>query len=936
MDRASELERQRRALTILDAAMDLPPTARAAYLDRACAGDGRLRERVESLLDNDHEPAGGCAILDRDAGALLRALLRSEGLEDVTPELIDKRIGAWRIRSVIGRGGMGVVYHATRADGAFEQDAALKLIRFGLDTPTARERFLRERQILAQLRHSGIAVVLDGGMSACGAPYYVMELVNGQPMTAWCDARRLGLRRRVELFCQAVDAISHAHGQRVVHRDLKPSNLMVTDEGRVKLLDFGIAEWLDGASVHAQSPQSEVMTPQFAAPEQIERNEVTTASDIYQLGLLLYQLLSGALPYRLMAADVPGASMRERLDNMVSLAQAGATASLESASQRGHDPQSLGEALSGDLDAIVASCLVYQPERRYGSAAALADDLRNWLSGGVVSVRRDTPWYRAGKFVSRNRVGVAMLFALAVAMLVGTASTLWQARQAAIEARRAHREAITAEAATVFLERLFTSAMPLGGNDSGTTARELLERGAQRARIVFRNDPELRFRLLTTIGQNYATMGEDGTAVELFREALSVESTEIGPVARGTSAYQLATSSFLLGRFDEALIAQALEWIGHDRTPRAQALRSNLLRLRGDIQIVTAHYHQGMRSHEDARALAERVAASDPLPLLDVLVRQAFVQWKVLNLPDRAEEIFQRSEAVAARVDPREADLRRRFRIEFLIETGELELAGHLIDGALAFRSEVYGEHSMGVVQPLIHRGLLKLELGQHGAAERDFFEALRIAAAFDQSSSNLAVAAQVGLTRSQCAYGRYQQCLDGAIRARLAVVAIMGERGYAVPAMDALIAEAAEGLGRHFEAAEFARRAIAVLTSVHLPAGYPRQTLGIALYRSGKVDEGVAALRTARDELTRSRGALHAMTLATGVHLGRAILAQGRIGPARTTLLAVARQLRSASSHARRKSLSDAYLALAEVEERAGNVLLASEYARKASRVAD
>ncbi|HEY5805360.1 MAG TPA: serine/threonine-protein kinase [Lysobacter sp.] len=934
MQDTDELDLQRRALTVLDAALDLSPAARAAHVDRACAGDQRLRVLVEGLLAGDADEAA--AILDRDAQSLLESLAQAGGLDEDNAELIGKRIGAWRIRSVIGRGGMGVVYHATRADGAFEQDAALKLIRFGFDTPAARERFRRERQILAQLRHSGIAVVLDGGMSPCGAPYYVMELVDGEPMSTWCDQRRLGLPARVELFCQAVDAISHAHGKRVVHRDLKPSNVMVTDEGRIKLLDFGIAELLDGGATSAQPLESRVMTPQFAAPEQLEGNEITAAADIYQLGLLLFQLLSGVLPYRLSATASSAMPMRERLDSMPSLAQAGSAASPGLAGLRGHDPQSLGQALSGDLAAIVATCLRYEPGRRYASAAALADDLRNWLHGRVVTVRRATGWYRTGKLFSRHRLALAGMFAFAVALLAGTASTLWQARQVTAEAERARREAVSAEAATVFLERLFASAMPLDGSGNKMTAKELLERGAKRARIEFRNDPELRFRLLATIGQNYAAIGEDSTSVELFREALSIwsgQSSGIGPLARATAAYQLATSSFLLGRVEEPLVVQALEWIRYDGRVQATALRANLLRLRGDFQITTARYQQGIHTHEEARLLAEKIAASDPLPLLDVLVRQAFVQWKILNLPGMARATFLRSEAVAARIDPREADLRRRFRIEFLIETGELELAGHLVDAALAFRSRVYGERSMGVVQPLIHRGLLKLELGQHRSAEQDFLEVMRIVAAFDQSSSNHAIAALVGLSRACCDDGRYQQCLDGAIRARLAVVALMGERGFAVPAMDALIAEAEEGLGRHFEAAEFARRAIAALARPSRPAGYARRTLGIALYRSGQVAEGVAALRTAREELALAHGRSHRATVAAGVHLGRALLAQGDVDGARRTLLAIVARLQAIGREARRQRLSDTYLALAEVEHEAGNAALSIDYARKAAR---
>lgn len=933
MDRTHSLELQRRALVLLEIAIDLSPPERVRLLDLECGSDRHVRGLVEAMLAADREDtvAGSHGmILDRDVQVLMDVWSQSEGRDD-DMGLIGQRIGSWRIRARIGSGGMGVVYHATRADGQFEQDAALKLIRF--DTPATRERFRRERQILARLRHSGIAVVLDGGVSPGGAPYFVMELVNGQPIGQWCDGRRLGLRARVNLFCQAVDAISHAHRNLVVHRDLKPSNLLVTDEGRVKLLDFGIAEPTGEVDGSTRPADARVMTPQYAAPEQLQGDVVTTAADVYQLGLLLYQLLAGTLPYRLEGAPSPE-HLQRRLEAMPALEVAGAAASVDVARLRGHDPASLGRALAGDLSAIVDACLRYQPERRYSSAAALADDLRCWLGGRTVSVRPATLRYRAGKFVARHCFGVAATIAMVIAILAGAAATLWQARQAATEAERARREAVNAQVATGFVERLFASATPQDTREPGMTARELLERGLHRARAEFQRDPELRLRLLTTIGQSYSSMGEHGMSHELFREALAIAG-DVDPVIRGTAAYELASSSLLLGTLDEALVVRALQWIERDRRDEALVLRSKLMRLLGDMQVLTGRQRQGACSHQRARRLAERVAAIDPLPLLDVLSRQATIEWKLMNRPDKARATFKRAQVLASAVNPREADIRKPFLIDFLIESGELERAGAQIDGMLRFRRHMYGANSLGVAQLLLHRGQLNLELGHHREAKADFHELLRIMSRQGDAQGIAAVGARIGLSRVQCATREFEPCLRGATDARRALVASMGPNGLPVPEVDALLAEAHAGLRRHADAIAVSRRAIAGLERQQRTAGNARQTLGIALYRSGKTAEGIASLRDARRDLAAARGAFDAATLMSGVHMGRALVAQGDVDHARETLLALIPPMQTLRPARRHQALAEAYLVLAEVERMDGRTELARGYARRSAHYA-
>ncbi len=303
----NEAERRRRALAAFREVVDLPIDQRAAWLEQHCAHDAQLIAQVLALLaadDREGEP------FDGDARIWGQALHVSEEHE-AHDAMLGRQLGAWRVLDVLGRGGMGAVYRVERDDGAYTQQAALKLIRASTDSQAARERFLRERQILAALRHPHIATLLDGGISPQGEPYFVMELIDGQPIDRWCDAHNLGLRERVTLFLQVLDAVRYAHRNLVVHRDLKPSNLMVDAEGRVKLLDFGIAKQLEGGAVTATHDRA--LTFEYASPEQLHDAPITTATDVWQLGVVLHRLLSGSHPFGL-TRDTPLASQLQHLE----------------------------------------------------------------------------------------------------------------------------------------------------------------------------------------------------------------------------------------------------------------------------------------------------------------------------------------------------------------------------------------------------------------------------------------------------------------------------------------------------------------------------------------------------------------------------------------------------------------------------------------------
>ena len=509
----SELERKRRALAIFDAVVELDDAERAQALDTMCAGDADLRARAQALLDAD---AHATEPFDGDAAAWGSALAGEHADADAA---LGRAIGAWKIVGTIGRGGMGAVHAVERSDGAYAQQAALKLIRASADSPAARERFLRERQILAGLQHPNIATLLDGGISADGEPYFVMERVDGEPIDRWCDARGLGLRERVVLFLQVLDAVRYAHRNLVVHRDLKPSNLLVDREGRVKLLDFGIAKQLEGSDVTATHDRA--LTFEYASPEQLHDAPITTATDLWQLGVVLHRLLSGSHPFGL-TRDTPVAKQLQQLEREPEpLTRSAAQASAEQAALRGGmSPGALSRALRGNLAEIVQACLRRDPDDRYASADALANDLKAWLDDRPIAAVPLSRGARLQLWLRRNRALAASIAAVGIALLAGTGVALWQAREAREQARIAQRESDSARATLGFLTDTLAAAAPGQAMSTEVSVRQLLDKA--RAQLDQRAlAPQTRQSIQCLLGHLYAGLGESETAARMFDAGLA-------------------------------------------------------------------------------------------------------------------------------------------------------------------------------------------------------------------------------------------------------------------------------------------------------------------------------------------------------------------------------------------------------------------------------
>jgi eukaryotic-like serine/threonine-protein kinase len=424
-------------------ASGLPAAECSSWLSEFCAGDDGLRAEIESLLACQ---TGAENFFENSPARQLAQILSADG-EDFK----GRRFGHYRVVSEIGRGGMGVVFLAERGDGRFSQRVAVKLVRRGLDGEDILRRFRNERQILAALRHPNIAQLFDGGETDDGLPYFVMECVEGQPLDEYCDGRRLTTDERLELFRTVCAAVQHAHQHLIVHRDIKPSNILVTSSGEPKLLDFGIAKVLNPA-LSEQAPErtrteARALTPDYASPEQVRGERATTASDVYSLGVVLYELLTGHRPYR--ASDSAPDELARLICEHEPTKPSAAVSAVETFARGGNDtaarkvitpesvsrardthPERLRRRLAGDLDNIVLMALRKEPGRRYSSVEQLSEDIRRHLEGRPVIARRDTFTYRAGKFVRRHKIGLAAASLILLTLLAGAVMTLREKHKA--------------------------------------------------------------------------------------------------------------------------------------------------------------------------------------------------------------------------------------------------------------------------------------------------------------------------------------------------------------------------------------------------------------------------------------------------------------------------------------------------------------------------
>jgi len=505
-------ERWARVKELFEAAVDLDPNQRATLLAKECDGDQALRSEIESLLKSDEQTD---AFIEQPAFAIPRNLFPGNEDEPVA----GRKFGAYQLIREIGRGGLGTVYLAARADDEYRKEVAIKVVRRGLDTDDIIRRFRNERQILAQLDHPSIARLIDGGTTDDGLPYFVMEYVSGEQINAYCEANALPTTERLTLFRKVCSAVSYAHQNLVIHRDLKPSNILVSQSGEPKLLDFGIAKLLStGDELFTQTiPALRVMTPEYASPEQIKGDKIMTTSDVYSLGVLLYELLTGQRPYRLKSRtpEEVAHAITQQEPERPSTALTHADDSPQSAIR---NPKSL----RGDLDNIVLMAMRKEPVRRYTSVGQFSDDIRRHLEGLPVRARKDTLAYRSSKFVNRHRVGAIAAALILLSLLGGIVATL-------VQVRTARRERAKAEAISGFLQKTLIASNPSVSVNGQATVKDILDDASKRlATEELSDQPEVKAELQRIIGSSYLALGQYDLAQQNLMAALQTQTRTFG------------------------------------------------------------------------------------------------------------------------------------------------------------------------------------------------------------------------------------------------------------------------------------------------------------------------------------------------------------------------------------------------------------------------
>jgi serine/threonine-protein kinase len=751
-------EHWHRLQRLLDELLELSPAQQAAQLGKLGAEDPTLRTDLERMLASI---AAAGSFLEQPALELAPGLLDSMRTEvdagGVDP-MAGRRIGPYELLREIAAGGMGTVYLAARADDQYRKEVAIKLMAAGVDSAQVRRRFLAERQILASLEHPNIARLFDGGVTGDGAPYFVMEYVDGVPIDAYCDAHRLSVDQRLALFAGVCEAVQFAHQNLVVHRDLKPANILVTAGGTVKLLDFGIATLLEASAAEGAAPITEAghrfLTPEYASPEQMAGELVTTVSDVYQLGVLLFELLTGARPYRIGSRSPLEAEriVREAVPARPSTAPLAA----EMAERRGTSVARLRRRLSGDLDNIVLMALRKEAARRYASVRELQSDLQRHRDGHPVQARQGTRRYLARKFIGRHRVGAGAAALVALALLLGLVGTAWQAREAS-------REAATADAVKDFVLSLFTESDPGESRGRSVTARELLDRGAARIATELRAQPEVEAEMLGVLGSVYRSLGEFDAAAPLLERSLALRLSLYAPDDPRVAESLTGLGELEMYRSDHAaaepLLRRALAIgqarLGDDHAAVLTTLTdlAELSRLQGDhasadslLAIVLARRratlgpaHPDLAATLNGRAVLARgqgdYAAAESMHREALAIRRArygeehpavgeslYNLALVLHSQNRfaeAERLYRAALAVRRRVlGPKHPGIASTLNglASLLRMTGELSAAEPLFLESLAMQRELLGPDHRAIAATLDNLAQLYGDRGEEGA----------------------------------------------------------------------------------------------------------------------------------------------------------------------------------------------------------------------------
>ena len=843
--------------TVAIRARDMRPDERQAFVKQQCHDDVAEISRVYELLKT----------IVRDSATDTNTPLMDESSEpDWQPStLIGSRLGVYELTKLLGTGGMGAVFLAQRIDAEFQQQVAIKLVRSTMLSANIAARLRTERQILASLQHPNIAMLLDGGTAADGTPYLVMEYVDGLTIDAYCDREKLTVEQRLRMFLKVCSAVQCAHQSLIVHRDLKPTNILVNAEAQPKLLDFGIAKLLDTQlqQRHANLTHHELrmLTPAHASPEQILGDAITTSSDIYVLGLLLYELLCGCKPfvfprqYRLIDLEqIVCASKAIPPSNMVSRVDRESSGFMQDLARcRNVSTAKLKRVLKGDLDNIVMMAMRKEPTRRYVSVEQFSNDIKHWLDGLPVTATRDSWRYRASKFVRRYVWAIAGLSAAFVAVTVFIIAMMIQSHETEKQRDALERERNRAEQVSSFLLDLFRYSDPTRERGNELKARELLDAGAKRIDAALDSQPALRATMLDTIGQVYGNMGLDKDAMVSLEKALKTRVDVYGDnnLEVAEVLMHLGEVRSSQGEDTEAinLLSRALSiqqhWLGSNALEQANTLRllGKAVMNQGDFAVAEAHLLHALSlydSHGQFSSLEKAMTLSALGELRSNQYRDAEAEMLFRaalddTLPSLGPDHPQIMELKINLADSLESQ-------------GKYSEAQPIFEAALAEKRRTLGEDHPQTISALENYGSFLTRKGDYAQAQQVLDEVLK---------------ANIRLNGDQHAFVGYD-------RVNLGILYFM------------------RGDYRHAEAQY--RMALAIyahsLPADHVYVAGAKMSLGRALVHEGKLDEAIAVLQDSVQLFSNNLGADNPMTYRATAALGIALVDAKQIEQGRPLLI--------------------------------------------------
>jgi hypothetical protein len=860
---------QERADQLLDALLDLPEAERIVSLRRVACDDPAVEAEVEDVL----RAASACGdFLSRPA---------QPTAQPGAPLFFEAgwRIGPWRIVRSLGHGGMGEVYEAERVDGGFAQRAAIKLLR--REASEQLERFHAERQILARLEHPGIASLHDGGVAGDGRPWMAMELVAGRALTVFCAETRATLDQRLRLFAQVCDAVAYAHHHLVVHRDLKPANILVNAEGQVKLLDFGIAKLLDDNGGEARTrTHAAPLTPLYAAPEQLTGGAITTATDVYALGLLLFELLSGGPPWA--EAGTPVAQV-------LRVVHAEAPPLTSAAAARRAEPPVAPRLLRGDLDAIVAKALRLEPSHRYATVDAMKRDIEHAQRGEPIAARDGARLYTFGRLVRRYRWAAASAAAVFAVLALGLGAAAWQAHRAATERDVARRDAAREEALRYQLTGLFRNAIAGHGSET-PTAKSMLDKSAQRVLREYADQPQLAGQVVLTLADLYDALEDVQGSATLLEGFLAEAGPNADPFAVADARQKLAGVELMRGHVEQSgkLLDLAEAYWSRDAQPHTEerleglGVRARWQRAHGDLEGAIA---------TDRSSIAQRIAfTGHDHRETATLYNSLAITLTAANRLDEALAAYKETSAIYTKLglgDGLDAQIIRGNTGTLALRTGRLGEAESLLKDAVEHERALAGD-SAAVAASMGYYGKTLSIRGRQAQAIEALNSAVEIGTRYTGAGSPLTVQNRLFLGEAELAAGDRSAARTTLQADRRDALAHYGDKHALSLRSELALAQLDGAEGRHAEATARLQRIVAALRQIGAPA---QATLAQALVATGDEalagHDAAAAIAALREAVQlRSAGWEQSWELAQArERLGEALAASGSNAEARSML---------------------------------------------------